>query len=426
MATALPLYNAPMPLGVGTESSGANTSTPGLPPGWAAGDWVAMLTNVGSGTGVATVTPGGDETWELGPGMPLRLTTTGSNATNPHTMYVHFCRLTAGAAAPTVTRSVAGDYIVSQIFALRGVYHLGAAVDAIEASNSDVATGGGTVNTLTFLDAVTTTPNTAYMMFATTGSDLATSAHGAITNASISFLAEKIDGGTTTGGGGTTYCAVGARYYTGAFAAGAPTCNPATGAVQYIRYAISVKSPPIDAQPDLILDGEAVYAPDLVVDYRTVRPPRIESAETVYGGSLNVDYLTIRPFRIESGEIVFGGDVSQPGDTTDPTITILEPAPEDGVRPESIIRLQVDDDNGIGALVIIAELLDEDGDVFDEDVVHDGLNFGFRYRSTVNVAEGTEEDPQYVLNVRRDGGWTGSPRFRYVIRDTAGRAGVLA
>lgn len=426
MALELPLYNAPMPLGTGTESSGANSCTPGLPPGTAAGDLLFMLVNVGS-TGVATVTPGGDETWETCPGMPLTMAGTAAG-TNPHKMYVFVCRATAGIATPTVTRSVAGDYIVAQITSLRGAYSWGNAVDAINAYNTDVATGTNTVNTLTFLDAVSTVPNTAYLMFATDGLDSASAAHGAITNSSVSFLAEKIDGGTATGGGGITYCAVGAKYYVGAFVAGAPTCTPAVGAKQYARYAIAVKPPQIDLQPDRIESAEVVYAPALSLDFNTVRPPRIESAEVVYGCDLVLDLHTIRPPRIESSEAVYGFDASL-GDTNEPTITVLEPAPEDGVRKNSTIKLQIDDDNGIGALVIIADLyedLDDPSSRIAEDVVFDGESFGLHYQGTANVATGALDDPQYLLDVRRDGGWIGSPKFRYIVRDTSGNVGVAA
>lgn len=425
MATALPLYTAPFWYGTGSESSGATTCTPGLPAGTTVeqNDFLVMLVNVGS-TGVATVTPGGDETWEEAPNSPLTMSGT-SAATHPHKLYVFVCRATAGIAAPTVTRSVAGDYVVAQMVGIRGVATEGTAASAILDTETHVVTGTDTASTLTFLDTAPTIKNTCYIMLATTGSDAASATHGAITNASVSFLTERFDGGTATGGGGTTYCAVGAEFYTGAFAAGAPTCSPFTGGQQYARFALSLMPPQLRLEPDVIATAEQIYAPTLSVDFLTVRPPRIESAEVVYGGTLAVDLYTVRPPRIESGEVVFGGDVQTPPDTNDPTITVLEPAPEDGVRAESIIRLQVDDDNGIGALVIIAEILDEDGEVVDEDVVYDGLSFGFRYRSTTNTAEGEEGDPQYLLNIRRDGGWTGSPRFRYVVRDTAGRSAVV-
>lgn len=114
-----------------------------------------------------------------------------------------------------------------------------------------------------------------------------------------------------------------------------------------------------------------------------------------------------------------------PVDETAPTITVVSPAPEDGVGPLTPIAVDFTDETGLSAHVVIADILDPDtGEVLYEDVVHDGDDFGIHYQNSANTF--TAISGGYRLNVRRDDGWPGSPRFRYILRDTAGNAGVLA
>lgn len=119
------------------------------------------------------------------------------------------------------------------------------------------------------------------------------------------------------------------------------------------------------------------------------------------------------------------GSVEEP-DTTEPEITILSPLPAAGVTKRSVITLELTDETGLASYVIIAEILDPDdpSTVLLEDVVHDGVDFGLHYKNTDNVV--TAISGGYRLTIRRDDGWPGSPRFRYVLRDTSGNAGVIA
>lgn len=453
MANPLPLYNAPSSIGTGAESSGANSCTPGLHAGWAEGDWCAMLVNVGTTTGVATVTSGGTETWELVSGFPLTLTSVSAGAGIPHRMYLFVSRLTAGAATPTVTRSVAGDYIWAQITALRGAYSLGNAVDAINASISAIQ-GDSFINTLTFLDAAPTLVNCAYMMFATTGDDAATLSHGAITNASVTGLAEKIDGGTATGTGGTGYAAVGVEYYKGAFAAGAPTCNPATGSRQYIRFAMAVKPPQLTPEPDIIPSAEVVYAPSLnsnlftlsmsriessevvyapalYLDFSTMRPARIESSEAVYGGTLVLDLFTIKPARIESAEIVygFGIDIS---DTIEPVISNMTPADGTPIRELTSIEFDVTDDTGLVACLLFLTWTDPVTNTEEAELIYDGEAFRGKYTNTATNVVTTISGGLH-FKIRRAGGWPQDPdgvnlpiSLEPVAVDGGGNIGVAA
>lgn len=115
-----------------------------------------------------------------------------------------------------------------------------------------------------------------------------------------------------------------------------------------------------------------------------------------------------------------------PVDETAPVITVVSPSTAAGVGPRSVITIDLTDETGLSAYVLLAVILDPDDPtrVLYEDVIHDGDDFGLHYQNASNTI--TAISGGYRLTIRRDDGWPGSPRFRYILRDSGGNAGVIA
>lgn len=100
-------------------------------------------------------------------------------------------------------------------------------------------------------------------------------------------------------------------------------------------------------------------------------------------------------------------------DTTPPEVEILSPAPYSAILPTTPIRVRVTDATGLRRVMLLAEFA---GSRIYE-VVHDGTQFASLYRHG-SVRQSISDGFQYEL--RRSGGWPGSPTLRVVAIDTAG------
>lgn len=232
-------YEPPFVFSVGAEAAAATTVSPAWPT-HEDGDIGILIVNTGAGTSVATITANSDG-WVEAPDSPLPMTGSFA-ATNPHTMSVFLCRASSSSMpAPTVTRSVSGDYIVAYIIVVRGASRANSAVDVVNVSGTAVVTGSTTQNDIFFPDVTTTVDNCLIVHIATTGDDGTAVGAGAITNTALYDLTEQIDGGDTTGNGGEIYVCSGALMDAGAV--GATFVDLTTGSRQIARMVLAIMPP---------------------------------------------------------------------------------------------------------------------------------------------------------------------------------------
>lgn len=111
--------------------------------------------------------------------------------------------------------------------------------------------------------------------------------------------------------------------------------------------------------------------------------------------------IALEPRRLEIGAAA---------DETAPVITNLSPAAGADIRSTTVITFDVTDETALMIVAILASF--PDGSC---EVVHDGDTFRGNYVGSANVR--TEIAYGYTFAVRRDGGWTQSPTFEYLVLD---------
>lgn len=100
-------------------------------------------------------------------------------------------------------------------------------------------------------------------------------------------------------------------------------------------------------------------------------------------------------------------------DTTPPEVEITSPPPYSAILPTTPLRVRVTDGTGLRRVMLLAEFAGSR--VYE--VVHDGTQFAPLYRSA-SVRQSIANGYQYEL--RRSGGWPGSPTLRVAAIDVAG------
>ncbi len=111
--------------------------------------------------------------------------------------------------------------------------------------------------------------------------------------------------------------------------------------------------------------------------------------------------IAIEPRRLEIGA---------PVDDTAPVISNLSPASGGDVRSTTTIGFDVTDDTALALVAILASF--PDGSC---EVVHDGDTFRGNYVGSANTR--TAISNGFSFTVKRDGGWTQSPTFEYLVLD---------
>ena len=106
-------------------------------------------------------------------------------------------------------------------------------------------------------------------------------------------------------------------------------------------------------------------------------------------------------------------------DAVAPVIAV-SPGAGTQIQASTVMTIDITDDVGLLVTAIFATFPSGV-----EDIVYDSVAFGVHYQERLvnrrlSIAGGRR------FTVRRDGGWIGSPSFRYLVVDRAGNFGVLA
>lgn len=198
----------PTIVGVATTDV-ATPWAPALPSGIAIGDillWLGESTggeNFTTPGGWAHVGPNGSVSSPVVQGVNTQLT-------------VFWVRYDGVLTAPSVTGPV--DHGVAAMLAIRGCPVIGNPWNV-----GSVATEAVSDTSATFPDATTSQADTLVLNILASSADIATAQASAMTNASLSSIAEQVDVATLTGNGGVLVCYSGTKATVGAIGSSAIT-----------------------------------------------------------------------------------------------------------------------------------------------------------------------------------------------------------
>ncbi len=252
---------------VGAEATGTGAVTPALPASMSSGDICILVATTRAG-GTVTITATGSVTpWTAITGSPV-------DVTLGEKLYVWWGRWTSGTTGPTVTPG--SNHIEAGIGAWRNCLGSGSPIDV-----SETGTETTSDTTFSFATTISTTVNGCMAIaICTTGEDINTNGRfTTMTDSSLTFLAERMDYETNSGGGGGFALDEGYKAIAGAVGTWASTLTTASTKA-YISFAL---------KPAL----SANYELDYEFQWTSVDYNQANEWLCIYGGAMGAETIRV-------------------------------------------------------------------------------------------------------------------------------------